>query len=360
METRIVMLGAAPETRGSIASVVDAYRHAGLFDRWAIDYVATHGDGSPLERVAVWRKAVRAYATHIALNRRLVEHLHTTPQRLWTDSVFIGAAMLARAPLILHLHGGGFNRLYDHSDLGGRAILPLILDHAAVVAVNSDSLRTWVAKVTRNANVVTFPDPVTVCVTERNAVPNLVLFLGRLEASSGIFDLVEAMAILRNHIPDARLVCAGDGDRQAVAAHAARHGIADAVKYTGWVGPSGKRALLESAAAFAFPSHEEGASIGLMEAMGAGVPSVASGVSGVSDVVVDGVSGFLVAPGDKATLARALRNVLLDRELARRVGAAGRETVRRRCAPERTLPPLEELYRRLRVSESGFELKKAA
>ena len=360
METRIVMLGAAPETRGSIASVVDTYRRAGLFERWAIDYIATHSDGAPLERVAVWRKAVRSYASEIALHRRLAVHLHTCPDRLWADSVFMGAAMLARAPLILHLHGSGFSRLYDTGALGSRAMLPFIFDRAAAVVVNSDPLRTWIAKVTKNANVVQIPDPVSLYALDASPVPNLVLFLGRLEQASGIFDLVEAIAALRNHIPDVRLVCAGDGDREAVASHAARHGIADAVKFTGWVGPSGKRALLESAAAFALPSYEEGASISLLEAMAAGVPAVASRVGGVSEVVVDGVSGFLVAPGDKASLSRSLRNLLLDRGLAQRVGAAGRESVRRRYAPERTLPALENLYRQLGAAEFNVDLKKAA
>jgi glycosyltransferase involved in cell wall biosynthesis len=361
MENRIVMLGAAPETRGSIASVVDTYRRAGLFDRWAVDYIATHADGAPLERVAVWRRAVRAYAARIAQHRRLVAHVHTCPSRLWTDSVFMLSAMLARVPLILHLHGSGFDGLFSGVGTPGRTLLPHLLDRAAAVVVNSDPLRVWITKVTRNANVHLIADPVLVPpATDSAIVPNLVLFLGRLEAESGVFDLVEAVAALRSHIPDVRLVCAGDGGRNAVAAHAARHGVADAVKFTGWVGPSGKRALLQSAAAFALPSYEEGASISLLEAMAAGVASVASRVGGVTDVLVDGVSGFLVPPGDKATLARALRNVLLDRALAARVGAAGRESVRRRCSPERTLPPLEDLYRRLGVTEQILELKRAA
>src|SRR5205823_160349 len=81
-------------------------------------------------------------------------------------------------------------------------------------------------------------------------------------------------------------------------------GIADAVKFTGWVGPSGKRALLESAAVFALPSYDEALPLSLLEAMSAGVPAVVSPVGGIPEVVVDGVSGLLVAPGDVATLER--------------------------------------------------------
>jgi glycosyltransferase involved in cell wall biosynthesis len=78
--------------------------------------------------------------------------------------------------------------------------------------------------------------------------------------------------------------------------------------------------------------------------MAAGVPVVASAVGGIPEVITDGVSGLLVAPGDKATLERHLRRLLTDRELAWRVGTTARETARLRFAPERAFARLEEIY----------------
>ena len=121
------------------------------------------------------------------------------------------------------------------------------------------------------------------------------------------------------------------------------------LKFTGWVGPSGKRALLEHAAVYALPSYDEGLPLSLLEAMSAGVPVVASPVGGIPEVLADGASGFLVAPGDKGALERALRRLLTERALAARMGAAARETARARYAPERALPVLENLYASLGV-----------
>jgi glycosyltransferase involved in cell wall biosynthesis len=129
-----------------------------------------------------------------------------------------------------------------------------------------------------------------------------------------------------------------------VVRYAERLGIADAVKFTGWVGPSGKRALLENAAVLALPSYDEGLPMSVLEAMSAGVPPVVSPVGALPEAVVDGVSGLLVAPGDTAGLKRALVKLLLDRKLAARMGAAARESVRLRFAPERVIPKLEDLY----------------
>jgi glycosyltransferase involved in cell wall biosynthesis len=343
--SRLMMFGAAPQTPGSIATVVDAYRAHGLFTRWPIEYVPTHYQGSAGQNAACALRALRSFAAGLARERRLVVHLHTAARGFWRDSVIMAAALAARCPLVLQLHAGGFERRFDAAGPFLRTMMRTFIEHASCVIVPSESMRSWVRGIARNAYVVCLPNPVASTQASRDpGCPNLVLFLGRLKPGKGVFDLVDAVSELRAAVPDVRLVCAGDGDRGAVARYAERLGIADAVKFTGWVGSSGKRALLESAAVFALPSYEEALPMSLLEAMGAGLPVIASPVGGIPEVVVDGVSGFLCAPGDRASLQRALRKLLLDRSLAARIGAAARESVRLRFAPERALPRLEQVY----------------
>ncbi len=337
---RLIMLGAAPETRGSIAAVVESYRAHGLFARWPIEYLATHGDGGAPRNAALALDALRRFALLVARHGRMPVHLHLSargsPMR---DGAFIAAALAARCPLLVHLHGAGFERSH------GGALVRTLFERAACVLIPSESQRAWVRSMARNVHAVCLPNPVALPATPQAAArPNLIVFLGRMEQGKGVFDLLEAVSALRPAVPDVRLVCAGDGERFAVARYAERLGIADAVKFTGWVGPSGKRALLESAAVFALPSYDAGLPVSLLEAMAAGVPVVASAVGGIPEVVADGVSGYLVAPGDKATLERLLRRLLTERGLGARIGAAARETARLRFAPERALPRLEEIY----------------
>jgi glycosyltransferase involved in cell wall biosynthesis len=366
--SRLLMLGAAPETRGSIAAVVEACRAHGLFRRWPIEYIATHGDGPRVERLGLAWRALRRFGELLARERRLTVHLHTAAAgNFWRDLPFMLATLAAGRPLLLQLHGAGFERFYDSCDSMARTLIRSVLNRAAVVIVATDSRRSWVRSICRNANAVAVPNPVDVIPS--SSAPqqrNMILFLGKLKQSKGIFDLLQAVAGLRATVPDVRLVCAGDGERIAVARYAERLGIADAVKFTGWVGPSGKRALLENAAVFALPSYDEALPMSLLEAMGAGVPVIASPVGGVHEAVVDGVSGFLVASGDTHTLERLLGQLLQDRLLAARVGAAGRESVRSRYSPDRAVPRIEALYAatglpRLAVAPvASPELKKAA
>lgn len=366
--TSLLMLGAAPETRGSIAAVVEAYRAHGLFRRWPVEYIVTHGDGARLERVAIAVKGLRRFGERLARERRVAVHLHTAARgNFWRDLPYMLAAIAAGRPLLLQIHGAGFERFYDGCDSLARSLIRSILNRAAAVIVATDSRRSWVRSICRNANAVTVPNPAAgIDVARAPERRNMILFLGKLQQSKGIFDLLQAVAEVRSAVPDVKLVCAGDGERIAVARQAERLGIADAVKFTGWVGPSGKRALLENAALFALPSYDEALPMSLLEAMGAGVPVIASPVGGIQEVVVDGVTGFLVAPGDTRTLERVLARLLTDRLLAERIGAAGRQSVRLRYSPERAVPRIEALYadvglpRVAAAPVSQPELKKAA
>src|SRR5258708_4249064 len=335
----IAMLGAAPETRGSIATVVDGYRAHGLFARWPVQYIATNRDGTLVQKALLAATAVRDFGALLGEKRRVVVHVHAAAGAgFWREAAFMGAALAAGCPVVLQLHGKGFD-----------ASIRWFLERAAAVCVPCEASRSWVKRVARNADVLVTPPPVAISVPELPAKPNLVLFLGRLEAAKGIYDLLEAVARVRATVPDLRLACAGDGDRIGVAHYAERLGIADAVKFTGWVGPSGKRALLEHAAVFALPSSDEAPPVSLLEAMSAGVPVVASPVGGIPEVVSDGASGFLVAPGDKGALERALRRLHMDRKLAAPMRPAAPETARARFSPDRVLSVIDALYESLGV-----------
>jgi starch synthase len=82
------------------------------------------------------------------------------------------------------------------------------------------------------------------------------------------------------------------------------------------------------------PSIYEGMPLVVLEAMEAGVPVVASRVSGIPEVVADGATGWLVPPEDPAALAGALREALADPAEAARRGAAGRRRLAERFRPE--------------------------
>ena len=146
-------------------------------------------------------------------------------------------------------------------------------------------------------------------------------------------------------MPDARLAILGAGPLEAATrALAAELGLGDAVTMPG---RTEIRDWLARADVFVHTSRWEGFGIVLLEAMLASLPVVATRVSAVPEVVVDGETGALVEAGDVAGVARELVALLADTERARRLGAAGRERALAEFSVARMVERTLAVYREL-------------
>lgn len=178
--------------------------------------------------------------------------------------------------------------------------------------------------------------------------PPRLLCLGRLAAEKGVDTALAAFARVREALPTARLVIAGDGpERQALEQLARELGVAGAVRFVGWVGPEHRDRLLEEASLLLMASLSEGFGLAALEAARMGRPVVATRVGGLPEVVEDGVSGLLVPPGDAAALAEAALRLLNDEPLCRRYGVAAESRARERFGLDRQVGAYSSLYARL-------------
>ncbi|MCY3772347.1 MAG: glycosyltransferase family 4 protein [Gemmatimonadetes bacterium] len=143
--------------------------------------------------------------------------------------------------------------------------------------------------------------------------PGLIVYLGRLKKYKNVDHLIQALAIVREEVPGARLLIAGTGDRRAALEALTRSlDLEGAVEFAGYVSESEKISLLTRAEVAAYPSSKEGWGITVIEANACGTPVVATRVSGLRDAVVDGETGLLTPPGDRKAMARALIGLLRE------------------------------------------------
>jgi glycosyltransferase involved in cell wall biosynthesis len=162
-----------------------------------------------------------------------------------------------------------------------------------------------------------------------------IVSVGRLVPRKGFAELVAVLPSL----PDTELVIAGGPDRAALARDpeakrlcglAKELGVADRFRLAGQVPRKRMPELLRSADVVACVPWYEPFGIVPLEAMACGVPVLASAVGGLTDTVVDGVTGVLVPPRRQAVLASALRALLADPVKRTFLGAAGRDRVESR------------------------------
>jgi glycosyltransferase involved in cell wall biosynthesis len=185
----------------------------------------------------------------------------------------------------------------------------------------------------------------------RHGLPDdarLIVTLGGIQRRKGQLDLVEAVALLRPDFPGLTVILAGEAtDAEYLAAldiRIAELGLENAVHHIGF--EPDIRTLLAHAEMMVHPSHSEGFSLAILEAMSAGKPVIATRSGGPEEIVEDGVSGRLVPVQDPESLAAAIRTVLIYFETA---AALGRQAAERALhfGLDQTARKTEEIYRRL-------------
>lgn len=171
----------------------------------------------------------------------------------------------------------------------------------------------------------------------------LVVSVGQLEELKGHHDLVAAWPEVAHAHPTARLALVGDGPRRsALEAQARILGVEDSVLFLG-SRPDGRR-YAAAADVFVQPSLTEGMPNAVLEAMAAGRPVVATGVGGTPELVIDGVTGVLVAPAEPEALARAIRILLDDAARRERLGAAAALRAREAFSADAMRAEVERAY----------------
>lgn len=177
--------------------------------------------------------------------------------------------------------------------------------------------------------------------------------IGRLEPRKGHEVLLAAMqqVAARTNGTCPQVLLVGDGPlRDALERRTEELGLGHVVRFTGNL--SDVRPALAAMDLFVLPSHEEGMSNALLEAMAAGRPVVATAVGGTGEIIADQRTGVLVPAADATALAAAVQRLLVDRGAADGLGAAGREFVQRELSARARVAEVERLYE-ARLGERG-------
>lgn len=158
--------------------------------------------------------------------------------------------------------------------------------------------------------------------------PFELLTVGQLAPAKGIHILIAAMALVVRQGRNVRLRLVGDGPmRQALESEARELGVARQVVFEGFRNNAELALCYAETDAFVLASFAEGVPLVLMEAMAAGVPCIASRITGIPELIEDEVSGLLVTPADEGAIAGAIGRLMDDAALYRRISENARRRV---------------------------------
>ena len=238
------------------------------------------------------------------------------------------ASRITGVPNVVSIQGGDGHWVGSCCETH-RLAMTRVLDHAGAVLIGCESFAQEVVGRlgTARARFTIVPGAVDVdrfTPGDTTNEPPVLLYHGRVDARKGVLDLLDAARQLRDSGDAYRLLISGIGPTfDETAAMIPQLGLQEHVEMTGYVEYADVPAVYRRADVFVSPTYAEGFSNTILEAMASRLAVVSCRSVGVVDCIRDGELGLLTEPGDRDGLAQALRRVVRDVTLRRRLAEAG-------------------------------------
>lgn len=349
VHSKVLMVGPDLSLHGGIVSVVQGYLDGGLPEACdAFKYLGTGVGHSKLGKSFAFSRALARYA--MTMPSYDIVHLHISARGSYRrKSIMARIAHKAGKRVILHDHDGEFKKAFEESDDAYRRDVRETFGIADRVVVLSEEWRDYFAenvcdpgKIDVVYNGVKVPAKACSPCSHQD-----VLFLGRLDARKSPDVLLRASSDFLSRFPDTKIVFGGDGEVEKNKQLAEDLGIADRCEFLGWVTGDEREALFERAAVYCLPSKNEGMPMSVLEAMARGIPSIATSVGGIPQVIRDGVNGYLMPVDDESKLSGLLCTLMGSKDLRLSIGRAGRSTISGKFNVERNVDAIVQLYKEL-------------
>lgn len=326
----------------------------------------SRGSESPATDEQFPAKAFRIFTSPFVLAKQILRsapeivHLNSAidHKAFWRDLVYMTISKLLGRKVIFQLHGGSL----PLSALRG----PFLMDRLTRVVFWLPDALVLLATTEKHdfsqlglsGRLVVIPNGVNVAEYRghdriHSGRVKRLCYLGRLFRPKGIFEVVEAIDLLRSDadFKDIEFRIAGTGPAQRELEELIRvRKLSGYVKLVGPLYGPAKVEFLRGADLFVFPSyHQEGLPYSVLESLAAGTPVVVSRVAGITDVAVDRVHGLFVEPGNPGEIVRAVRELSQSADTLRAMSRNCVECASQKFGLERLAARFEELYESLRI-----------
>lgn len=323
----VLEIGPAASSRGGITSVIGVLEQGLPAQGFQVLRIASQDDRSLCWKIR--SAASGLYRTWRHAPRASLAHVHSASGvSFYRKCAYLLLLHALGCPVVLHVHSGSFGSFLDGKGALFHRLLfrPLIRRCRLVVALSQSKL-SEISSFLPSVPVEILHNPCMLPVIESINIKKelkTILFTGRIEEAKGVFELIQACALLLPRHPSLRLVLAGTGKMEQCRQLVKNYGLEDRVDLVGWLGEADIQNAYKQADIFCLPSHVEGMPMSLLEAMGQGVPSVATCVGAIPEILENGEAGLLVEPRNVNALVECLDRLIGDPDLRGRLAARAR------------------------------------
>lgn len=346
------MLGEDIRQKGGIASVTNTLLRAPEINRkYNINHLATYSGKTHIIRDFI--KALFIFFRLLLFKKIDLIHLHSAADgSFYRKSIFILISSVFRKKAVLHIHSGHFGGFYEKSRALKKKYIETILAIPQTLIVVSNALKAQLDKIVKDpdkvkivVNPVELPTETGMISKSQTNNSTKIVFMGRLNAKKGIYDLIEAADKLLAETKDVFFILCGDGEVGKVNDLIDRKGIAKYFSLPGRV--DDKHRYLSEGDIFVLPSYFEGIPISVLEAAGYKLPVVATAAGGTPEAVCNNENGFLIEPGNIDRLKEKLLILVNSPELRKRMGENAYEVIKSKFDIRVVEKKLDSIYQNL-------------
>ena len=302
--------------RGGVAAVENVYS---TFYQ-PFNHVTTTVTNGQVKKLLVLCKAILQFLYWMLFHPEIkIVHVQgSVGASFWRKAIFIYIAKFFHKKVVWHMHAGRFAVFYQQH----RYAVRKVVNKSDVIIALSEYWKEYFKNEFPTKRVEIIKNVISAPKAHKQQTSYFtLLFLGLLGKNKGIYDLLECIWDHKVEFQGKlKLYIGGNGEIEHVKQLIKEYGIADIVIFEGWVSGDKKIELLNKSDAYILPSYKEGLPISILEAMSYGMPIISTPVGGIPEIVSNGENGYLVEPGNKEDIYKAIISLLNDSDLRNRMG----------------------------------------
>lgn len=348
MKKKVCMIVPSFNAKGGITTVVSGYKNSELENEYQIEYIETYCDGGKISKVI---KAICAYfkfGKELILNKPDLVHIHSSfGGSFYRKLPIIYMASFFRIPIVNHIHGSAIADLYINASPNKKKLVEKCFDKCQYLVVLSEEWKEKIAIVKTDTPTVVIENYSVIhkdCLRKKTNEIKQILFLGFLTELKGCFDIPEIIEKVIQQCDKIKVILAGSGEDEKIQEVLKKKKLEKYFVFPGWVKKEEKEELLKTSNLFLLPSYTEAMPMSILEAMGYGLPIIASNVGGIPQLVEDGENGFMVKPGNIDGFSAAILKIIQNDNLSYEMGKNSLEKADEKYSLEAHIQKIKILY----------------
>lgn len=297
-----------------------------------------------------------SFGAFLVRYRPAIVHINTSlvPRAYWRDFAYLCVAKVFGRKVVSQIHGGALPEQFATNAVTRFLLRRFLRTSGIVTVLSAEELHAYKA-FDKYARVELVPNAIALTSVlmgpRRSAEKGMLrlIYVGRIVRSKGLFDVLSALALLRQEGLMFSFRVAGSGpDESELQRTVTSFGLNDMVHLLGPVFGESKSQLWVDSDLLLFPTfHPEGLPYSILESLAAGCVPVTCPVAAIPDVMQDGVHGLFVPPHDPPAIAAAIRRLAKNRNELERMSQAGRRRIAEKYTVDRLATRFGEIYERV-------------